>query len=53
MDPYDSPLRVPYSSTYNPLPHSLLRTRQLCAKDVGFLAAQDFGFGLKGLGLRV
>ena len=28
MDAYDSPLRVPYSSPYNPLPHSLLRTRQ-------------------------
>ena len=28
MDPYDSPLRVPYSSAYNPCPHSLRRTGQ-------------------------
>ena len=33
MDPYDSPLRVPYSnySPYNPFPHSLLRPRQSIA----------------------
>ena len=29
MDPYDSPIRSPYSSRNNPFPHSLLRTRQM------------------------
>ena len=24
MDPYDRPVRVPYSSPYNPFPHALL-----------------------------
>ena len=28
VDPYDAPLRVPYSGPYNPFPHSPLRTRQ-------------------------
>ena len=28
MDPYDSPLRVPYSSPCNPFTHSLLRSRR-------------------------
>ena len=28
MDPYDSPLRSPQSSSNNQFPHSLLRTRQ-------------------------
>ena len=28
MDPYESPIKVPYSSPNNPVLHSLLRTRE-------------------------
>ena len=35
MDPYDSPIKVPYSSPNNPFPHSLLRTSQYWARATG------------------
>ena len=38
MDPYDGPLRSPYSSPKNPFLHSLLRTIQ-------FLEVEVWGLG--------
>ena len=36
MDPYSSPCIIPNNSLHNPVPHSLLRTRQ-------FIEVFDFG----------
>ena len=46
MDPYDSPLRVPYGSPYNPFPHSLLRTRQKNMLFLGLLGSLTEGVSM-------